>query len=369
MKNDLFGGIYAGRRVLVTGHTGFKGSWLSLWLRELGAEVFGYALTPPTQPNHWELLGLRMRSEVGDVRDAEHLRRFVAEVRPEVVFHLAAQPIVRLSYEQPLETYSTNLLGTLGVYEACRAAGDVRAVVSITTDKVYENREWAWGYRETDALGGHDPYSASKACADIAASSYRRSYWPLEKYGKDHNTLLCTTRAGNVIGGGDWARDRLIPDLMRGVAAGSEAVLRNPDATRPWEHVLEPLSGYLLLGQLLWEGKVEAAQAWNFGPSPEGVLMVEEVVRTMREAWPALRYRVERPQRAGHEARLLTLDCSLARSVLRWRPIWDGRVCFLQTAQWYRAYHEQHEVISRQQLLDYVKQARALGLVWAGGDA
>jgi CDP-glucose 4,6-dehydratase len=361
-----FGGAYAGRRVLVTGHTGFKGSWLALWLQALGADVHGYALDPPSDPSHWHMLGLRMRDERGDIRDAEHLRRFVAEVEPELVFHLAAQPLVRASYEQPVETFATNVIGSLNVYEACRAAGSARAIVSITTDKVYENREWAWGYRENDPLGGHDPYSASKACADIATTSYRRSFWPVDQHGRAHNTLMCTARAGNVIGGGDWAVDRLVPDLMRGAAAGVAAVIRNPHSTRPWQHVLEPLSGYLLLGQRLWEGRSDLAQAWNFGPAAEGERSVEAVVHALSQAWPALRYRVDRPAHAPHEAGLLTLDCSLARSVLQWRPVWDGDACLARTAHWYRALQEHNEVQSPAQLVEYVAAAHAANAIWTG---
>jgi CDP-glucose 4,6-dehydratase len=364
---EFFGGVYAGRRVLVTGHTGFKGSWLCLWLQQMGAEVFGYALAPPTTPSHFDLLRLDIRDGRGDIRDADGLRRFVAEARPEIVFHLAAQPLVRLSYERPVETYATNVLGSVALYEACRAVGGVRAIVSITTDKVYENREWAWPYREDDALGGHDPYSASKACADLATASYRRSYWPLPEYGKTHSTLVCTARAGNVVGGGDWAHDRLIPDLVRGVSAGEEAVLRNPESTRPWEHVLEPLAGYLLLGQRLWQGRAELARAWNFGPSMDGVLTVEQVVHRMSQVWPALRYRVERPERAPHEAGQLALDCSLARSLLRWRPLWDGDACFVRTCEWYREHHERGAVISLKQLSSYLTEGRLMGAVWAGG--
>jgi CDP-glucose 4,6-dehydratase len=359
-----FGDVYRGRRVLLTGHTGFKGSWLALWLQELGAEVCGYALAPPTRPSHSALLALRMRSEIGDIRDGEHLRRYVAEVKPEIAFHLAAQPLVRRSYEQPVETFATNVMGSLHVYDACRAAGGVRAIVSITTDKVYENREWVWGYRENDPLGGHDPYSASKAAADLATTSYARSFWPPERHGRDHDTLLCTARAGNVIGGGDWAVDRLVPDLMRAAAAGGTAVVRNPDSTRPWQHVLEPLAGYLLLGQRLWEGRTELACAWNFGPDGDGMRTVGDVTGALAEGWPAIRSRVECPEHAPHEAGLLTLDCARARSLLSWRPIWDAAASIAHTAAWYRGHHERGEILSRQQLAEYVTRARTVGAVW-----
>lgn len=362
-----FGGTYHGLRVLVTGHTGFKGSWLALWLEALGADVYGFALPAPTSPSHARMLDLGLHSQLGDIRDERRLGLYVAEIKPQIVFHLAAQPLVRDSYAQPLLTYSTNVIGSLNVYEACRAAGGVRAIVSVTTDKVYENREWVWGYREDDPLGGHDPYSASKACADLVTTSYRKSYWPVEHYGREHETLIASARAGNVIGGGDWARDRLVPDLMRGAAAGVEAVVRNPDSTRPWEHVLEPLAGYLQLGQRLWEGHLDCARAWNFGPGSDGVLTVDAVARELSKAWPALRHRVERPERAPHEAAVLRLDCSLARSVLGWRPVWDGPPCFQHTASWYRAFYEDTEIQSRAQLGSYVSSAHALELPWAGG--
>jgi len=289
------------------------------------------------------------------------------EVKPQAVFHLAAQPLVRASYQLPIETFDTNVMGSLNVYEACRAAGSVRAIVSVTTDKVYENREWIWGYREDDALGGYDPYSASKACADLATASYRRSFWPTEEYGKSHNTLLCSVRAGNVVGGGDWAVDRLVPDLVRATAGGVEAVLRNPESTRPWQHVIDPLSGYLLIGQRLLQGAKDAARAWNLGPAAEGVLTTEEVVRHLQAQWPSIQYRVERPATAPHEAGLLMLDCSLIRALLRWRPVWDGAACFERTAEWYRAFQERGEVLSRQQLAAYVRAAQELQLNWTQG--
>lgn len=364
---QLFHGVYANRRVLVTGHTGFKGSWLALWLKELGAQVLGYSLDAPSQPNHWGLLGLDMESEIGDIRDAEHLCKVFQRFRPEVVFHLAAQPIVRESYRTPVDTYETNVLGSLRVYDACRTVDSVRAVVSITTDKVYENKEWPWGYRENDPLGGHDPYSASKACADIATTSWVRSFWPIAEYGHSHQVLMATARAGNVVGGGDWASDRLVPDLVRGVASGREAVIRNPNSTRPWEHVLEPLSGYLMLGERLLQGDVSCARPWNFGPAGEGVLPVAEVVQLMASVWPALRYRIDPPAEAPHEANLLTLDCSLARSVLKWRPVWDGAPCFEETAAWYKAFLESQTVVSIHQLMSYIHKAKGMGIPWAKG--
>lgn len=362
---NLFSGVYKNRRVLITGHTGFKGSWLALWLKEMGAELMGYSLEAPSQPSHWQLLNLDMKSEIGDIRDAEHLRKVFQAFQPEMVFHLAAQPIVRESYRIPIETYETNVIGSLKVYEACRSVETVRAVVSITTDKVYENCEWPWGYRENDSLGGHDPYSASKACADIATTSWIRSFWPVDQFGKSHQTLMAIARAGNVVGGGDWAADRLIPDLVRGVATNQETVIRNPNATRPWEHVLEPLSGYLLLGQRLLQGDTTCARSWNFGPAAEGVLSVAEVVKFMASVWPAFRYRIEAPREAPHEANLLTLDCSLARSVLKWRPVWDGAPCFQETAHWYKAYQETKSLQSKMQLKAYTHKASELGLLWA----
>jgi len=365
---ELFGGIYRGRKVLVTGHTGFKGSWLALWLRELGAEVYGFAL-PAGEPSHLGLLQLSCRSELGDIRDLDHVKRFVNEAQPEIVFHLAAQPIVRRSYLEPIETYATNVLGSLHVYEACRNAGSVRAIVSITTDKVYENDDQRTAFREDDPLGGYDPYSASKACADIATTSYRRSYWPPSEHGRSHHTLLCSVRAGNVIGGGDWAEDRLVPDLVRAAVAGREAIIRNPQSVRPWQHVLEPLSGYLMLGQALWNGQRELARAFNFGPDLDGLLNVEQVVKALAEVWPHVRHRVERPVDAPHEATALMLDCTLAHEQLGWQPIWDGDRSFVQTALWYRELHEHGEVLSRAQLAAYVAEAHACRLPWTGASA
>jgi len=355
----LFGGCYRGRRVLVTGHTGFKGSWLALWLTELGAKVTGIALAPDTDPNHWSLLGLEMTDHRHDVRDAEEVARIVSACRPEIIFHLAAQPLVRRSYRDPLETWSTNVMGTVNLLEAARLAGGVRAIVTITTDKCYENREWPWGYRENDALGGHDPYSASKAAAEIAAASYRSAYF----HGEDA-PLLATARAGNVIGGGDWSEDRLIPDLVRAVAAGRSLEIRSPQATRPWQHVLESLSGYLLLGQRLLEGQKEFGQAWNFGPEPDGNRTVAEVLTRMQEHWPELAWHTTAlPQ--PHEANLLYLDSAKARSRLGWQPVWALPEALAATAAWYRDHLASGRVSSREQLAAYVTAAAAAGVAWA----
>ena len=359
---ELFDGIYRGRRVLVTGHTGFKGSWLSLWLREMGAVVSGFSLEPPTDPSHWSLLGLDVESAIGDIRDATALDAAVSAFKPEIVFHLAAQPLVRESYRIPSETYATNVAGTVNVYEACRKAGCVRAVVSITTDKVYQNREWEYGYREVDPFGGYDPYSASKACAEIASASYRDSFWPLAKYGTAHGTLLCTTRAGNVVGGGDWASDRLVPDLMRAASRGETATLRNPGSTRPWQHVLEPLSGYLMLGWRLLEGKPEFAEGWNFGPDEDGVVTVSKVAEHMREAWPAVRVEFRPDPDAPHEANLLKLDCAKAKSRLGWRPVWNSKATIETTAAWYRRFSLDKTISSREDIARYVEGAGKLGL-------
>ena len=354
-----FNGAYAGLRVLVTGHTGFKGSWLALWLQALGAQVAGVALAPNTEPSHWRLLDLDIPDHRCDICDADALADIVAAVQPEIIFHLAAQPLVRRSYREPLATWSTNVMGTVNVLDAARRTGGVGAIVSVTTDKCYENREWPWGYRENDALGGHDPYSASKAAAEIAAASYRRSFFCGE-----NAPLLATSRAGNVIGGGDWSEDRLIPDLVRAVGTGRPLEVRSPLATRPWQHVLESLSGYLLLGQRLLEGRQEFAQAWNFGPEPDGNQSVSEVLTRMQEHWPQLAWHTA-AETQPHEATLLYLDSAKARGQLGWQPIWTLPQALLATAAWYRDFLADQKISSRQQLAAYVAAAAKLGVKWA----
>ena len=262
--------FWKGKRILLTGHTGFKGSWLSLWLQSMGAPVVGYALAPPTNPSLFEVaeVGRGMTSVIGDIRDLEHLCAVFAEHKPEIVIHMAAQPLVRYSYIEPVETYSTNVMGTVNLLEAVRGTDSVKAVVNVTSDKCYENREWVWNYRENEAMGGYDPYSNSKGCAELVTAAYRNSYFHSEKY-KEHGVALASGRAGNVIGGGDWAGDRLIPDIMRAITQNLAVNIRNPHAIRPWQHVLEPLSGYLMLAQKLYEEGAAYAEGWNFGPSDE----------------------------------------------------------------------------------------------------
>lgn len=355
-----FKDIYWGRRVLVTGHTGFKGSWLSLWLKSLGAEVAGISLAPITTPNHWSLLGLEMEDCCLDIREPERLQEAIARLQPEIVLHLAAQPLVRRSYQAPLETWSTNVIGTANVLEACRHVKSVRAIVVVTSDKCYENVEWVWGYRENDRLGGHDPYSASKAATEMVAASYRNSF-----FNSPDAPLLATARAGNVIGGGDWSADRLIPDLVRSINTQEVLEIRYPHATRPWQHVLESLSGYLLLGQLLLEGKKEFATAFNFGPAAEGNRSVSEVLSRLNEEWPALRWQRAKAAHV-HEAQLLYLDSTMARNQLGWKHVWEFDKALSATARWYQSWTERSEVISREQLSDFVAAAHAQGVEWSG---
>jgi CDP-glucose 4,6-dehydratase len=355
----MFSNAYRNRRVLVTGHTGFKGSWLVLWLRALGAEVLGLSLPPETSPAHWDLLGLDMECYAVDIRDANQVQQAIASANPDVVFHLAAQPLVRRSYQQPLETWATNVMGTAHVLDACRHLENLAAIVVITTDKCYENREWVWGYRETDPLGGHDPYSASKAGSELVALSYRRAF-----FSASGSPLLATARAGNVIGGGDWSQDRLIPDLVRAVSEGKSLEIRSPGATRPWQHVLECLSGYLLLGQHLLEHNRGCADAWNFGPDHDGNRTVSQVLDALKERWQSIEWHCSAtPQ--PHEATLLHLDSSKVRSALHWQPVWAFEEGVAATADWYQAWLDSGGVISQRQLEEYCTIAGKRGLVWA----
>ncbi|MCE1229465.1 MAG: CDP-glucose 4,6-dehydratase [Firmicutes bacterium] len=348
--------FWRGKRVLVTGHTGFKGSWLCLWLESLGAQVVGYALAPPTTPSLFDVaqVGQGLESHIGDVRDLEHLAQVVAAARPEIVFHLAAQPLVRYSYQEPVETYSVNVMGTVHLLEAVRRASGVKAVVAITTDKCYENREWAWGYRESDPMGGHDPYSSSKGCAELAIAGYRRSFFASEKEASS-GVAVASARAGNVIGGGDWASDRLIPDMIRAFSAGQPVVIRNPHATRPWQHVLEPLRGYLMLAERLWEDGQPYAEGWNFGPSDEDVQPVGWIVQRLTDLWgEGAHWRLDQG-RHPHEATFLKLDCSKAKAHLHWHPRWDLPTALERIVAWHKAFQrgEAMRAFTLQQISDY----------------
>lgn len=313
--------FWTGKRVFLTGHTGFKGSWLSLWLQCLGAEVTGYALEPPTNPSLFNLARVDkgMRSIIGDVRNGDALTNAMREAKPEVVIHMAAQSLVRYSYQNPVETYETNVMGTVHMLEAVRSTPSVRAVVNITTDKCYENREWVWGYRENDPMGGYDPYSSSKACAELVSAAYRSSFFNAGEYAK-HGVALATVRAGNVIGGGDWAKDRLIPDIVGAFEQGKPAHIRNPNAIRPWQHAMEPLRGYLMLAEkLVCEGPV-FAEGWNFGPNDEDIKPVGWIVEQMAARWgDGARWQIDSGEHP-HEAGYLKLDISKVRSRLNWAP-------------------------------------------------
>jgi len=341
----------------VTGHTGFKGAWLCLWLETLGAEVTGFALPPATQPNLFLAAGLgrRMRSREGDVRDADALRAAVDEARPEIVLHLAAQPIVRQSYRDPVGTFATNVLGTVHLLDALRGREETRAVVVVTSDKCYENREWIWSYREKSALGGRDPYSASKACAELATRAFRRSYFEDEG-----SAWVATARAGNVIGGGDWAEDRLVPDTVAALEAGREVELRFPQAIRPWQHVLDPLAGYLQLAERLHDDGEPYAEAWNFAPNEDDARTVGWLVERLQRAWG-----VEpgwRPQEGPrpHEHIYLKLDASKARAELDWRPRLPIAATVEWVVEWYRAFHGGAD--ARQLVVDQIERYAATGV-------
>jgi CDP-glucose 4,6-dehydratase len=328
--------FWAGKKVLLTGHTGFKGGWLALWLQQLGAEVHGFALPAATTPALWQVAGVdgAMTGELADIRDAQAVTRVCQAFAPEIVLHLAAQPLVRESYRTPADTYATNVMGTVNVLEAVRQSPGVRAVVVVTTDKCYENREWLWPYREQDTLGGFDPYSNSKACVELLCGAYRNSFL------QDAGVALATARAGNVIGGGDWSADRLVPDIFRAWQHGEEVTLRYPQATRPWQHALEPLMGYLLLAQALVENGEKHAGAWNFGPESGNVATVEKLVRTLAEMWPTpVRWAVD-GNAQPHEAGLLALDSSKARQLLGWAPRWSFEQTLERTLAWHLAWQQ-----------------------------
>ena len=336
--NETF---WRNKRVLVTGHTGFKGGWLSLWLQSLGSEVCGYALDPPTTPSLFMAADVSrgIRSEIGDICDSRRLHEIASQCRPEIIFHLAAQPLVRRSYDEPVETFATNVIGTVNVLDLARHIPGVRAVVIITSDKCYENREWVWSYRETDTLGGYDPYSSSKACAELVTNAFRNSFFHPSKFA-EHGVAMATVRAGNVIGGGDWAKDRLVPDIVRAFNSEKAVEIRNPGAVRPWQHVLDPLAGYLILAEKLYGECAKFGEAWNFGPADTAPRSVSWIVERMCAMWGgnASWRPIETPQ--PHEARTLMLDASKAVSRLDWRPRWDASQAIAATMEWYKSFYQ-----------------------------
>ncbi|KAA0257627.1 CDP-glucose 4,6-dehydratase [Deferribacter autotrophicus] len=364
----LFNNVYEGKKVLLTGHTGFKGSWLTLWLKQLGAKVIGYSLEPPTKPSLFETLQLEKEiiHIIGDIRDEEKLKKVFKEYKPDIVIHMAAQPLVRYSYINPKETYEINVIGTLNVFEAVKETGSVKVVINVTSDKCYENKEWVYGYRENDPMGGYDPYSSSKSCAELLTSAYRNSFFNPKDYGKTHNVALASVRAGNVIGGGDWAEDRLIPDCIRALSKNKTIYIRNPQAIRPWQHVLEPLSGYLWLGALMWGNPAKYSEGWNFGPNDEDILTVEAIVKSVIKIWGEGNYEVNLDNRY-HEAKLLKLDISKAHFFLKWKPVYNANIALKETIEWYKNYFSNPENIydfTLKQIVKYVNSAKDKNLIW-----
>ena len=350
--------FWKGKKILVTGHTGFKGSWLSLWLQNMGAKVIGVSLDPPTSPSLYEQARVAegMDSLRADIRDLNQIKDIFKEHKPEIVFHLAAQPLVRYSYREPVETYQTNVMGTLHVLEAIRCIDSVRAAVMITTDKCYENREWEWGYRENEPMGGHDPYSSSKGCAELLIASYRDSYFSVAKY-NEHKTALASVRAGNVIGGGDWAEDRLVPDIIRAVQHDNTVHIRNPNSIRPWQHVLEPLDGYIELAEKLFSSGEQYAEAWNFGPKEEDAKPVQWIVERMTESWGEDANWVVDNGDHPHEANYLKLDCSKAHTKLNWWPKWPLKNALEKIIEWHKEEQKGADMktFSLNQIEDYMK--------------
>ena len=335
----MFGSVFKNKTVLVTGHTGFKGSWLCIWLKELGANVVGYALEPYTERDNFVVTSLqdKITHIIGDVRDFRELRKVFEEYQPEFVFHLAAQPIVRESYINPKETYDINIGGTVNILECCRMTDSVRVIVNVTSDKCYENKEWVWGYRENDPMGGYDPYSSSKGCSELITAAYRNSFFnpiDLEKHGKS----LSSVRAGNVIGGGDWQKDRIIPDCIRALENDKPIEIRSPHATRPWQHVLEPLSGYLLLATKMYQQPQEYCGAWNFGPNQDSIITVGEIVDMIVAKWGSGSWIDKSDKSEPHEANLLSLDISKAKTYLKWSAVWNSETTIQKTLKWYKEY-------------------------------
>ncbi|BBO99911.1 CDP-glucose 4,6-dehydratase [Sulfuriferula nivalis] len=356
MENMVEPAFWSGKTVLVTGHTGFKGGWLSLWLQSMGAKVVGFALAPPTHPSLFLAANVAdgMVSIEGDIRDYAAVLAVFKQHQPEIVIHMAAQALVRYSYANPVETYATNVMGTVHLFEAARQTGSVRAIVNVTSDKCYENREWVWGYRENEPMGGYDPYSSSKGCAELVTSAYRNSFFNPQDYAH-HGVAVASARAGNVIGGGDWAEDRLIPDIIRAITQGEPVRIRSPHAIRPWQHVLEPLSGYLVLAQKLYEAGVAYADAWNFGPNETDAKPVQWIVEQLTQNWGEGASWVLDEGEHPHEAHYLKLDCSKAKARLNWHPRWQLEDALQAIVDWQRAYQAGRDmrVVTLQQIGTY----------------
>lgn len=351
--------FWAGKKVFITGHTGFKGSWLCLWLQQLGAKVTGYALQPPTNPSLFEVADVAqdMKSIIGDIRDAAALGKAIREAAPDIVVHMAAQPLVRRSYVDPVETYSTNVMGTVHLLEAVRQTPSVRAIVNVTSDKCYDNKEWVWGYRESEPMGGFDPYSNSKGCAELITAAYRSSFFNPEQYA-EHQVALASGRAGNVIGGGDWAAERLVPDILRAISENRPIVIRNPHAIRPWQHVLEPLSGYLQLAQKLYEEGAAYAEGWNFGPNNEDAKPVQWIVEQLIQQWgDGASWKLDQAKHP-HEAHYLKLDCSKAKMRLNWHPKWSLSKALECIITWHKAHQRGDDMreFSLRQIAEFEEQ-------------
>jgi len=351
--------IYRDKKVFITGHTGFKGTWLTLMLQELGAQISGYSLAPNTSPNHFDLLKSPIATELGDICDPGKLKNAVAQAQPEIIFHLAAQPLVRASYSDPLNTYQTNIIGTLHLLEAAKSCSSVKAVVLITTDKVYENKENGQAYSETDELGGYDMYSSSKACCEILISSYRNSFLNIDEYGKKHHLLIASARAGNVIGGGDWNPDRLLPDIATAASKHQPVHIRSPRSVRPWQHVLDCQYGYLLLGAQLLNGKKEFSQPFNFSPDAAEVKDVEAIAAIAKKNWEDIDIAFGEVAENYHEAGLLMLDSGKATKLLGWKPVWNTENAVEKTIEWYKAFYKKDMVMSEAQVKEYLTSINA----------
>ena len=360
----MFNSVYNNKKVFVTGHTGFKGSWLCLWLEHLGSEVCGYSLPPPTTPNHYDLLNLNLESVRDDIRIYNNLSSCVNNFQPEIVFHLAAQSSVLESYVSPIYTLETNIVGTANLIEICRNTPSVKAVIVITTDKCYATHDAPDGYKESDPIGGNDPYSTSKACAEFVTSCYQKSFLNKKPDQDNENLLLCSARGGNVIGGGDWTKDRLIPDIMRDASQNKITPIRNIHHIRPWQHVLDLLSGYLLLGETLLEKKDSNVGPWNFGPCLSDHLDVWSTVKVMESFWSQIAFKKSKQKNPQEETATLKLNSEKAQNLLNWKPIWGGSTMFKKTVEWYKSFYSKQKVLSNQQLYDYLDDAESIA-TWA----